>query len=258
MPFIFINNNKINYHFINKDYISENSPILLFLHEGLGSIEQWNDFPALLSKQTKLPALLYDRYGHGKSEKLKEKRKVDYLHTEAFEYLPMLLKKLKINNKLILFGHSDGGSIALLFASKFKNKTAGIITEAAHVFVEEITLKGIEEAKKKFEIIKLLIEKYHGQNTEPMFYNWADRWLSNDFRNWNIENDLKKITCPALAIQGKKDKYGTKKQVESIVNNINKNAKALLIPNCGHNPHLEKQEYVLKKTLRFIEDKVSW
>ncbi|MCF8297751.1 MAG: alpha/beta hydrolase [Saprospiraceae bacterium] len=252
--FVEINSIKINYTIFNSEFISENKPFLVFLHEGLGSIGQWKDFPEIISTKSKLPAMVYDRYGYGKSDKLKEERADDYLHTEAFHYLPEILTQLKISNKLILFGHSDGGSIALLFASAFPEKTQAVISEAAHVFIEQISIAGALKAKDDFESGKLkdALRKYHADNTESMFAGWVNKWSSMDFFDWNIEEALPKITAPVLVIQGRKDQYGTCEQVKSILNNTSGHSEPLIFDDCGHTPHFEKKDLVIDKVLKFV------
>ncbi len=228
-------------------------PTLVFLHEGLGSIGQWRDVPLLVSGQTGLPALVYDRWGHGGSEPLDRPREVRYLHDEALTSLPEILKQLD-TEKAILIGHSDGGSIALIFASVYPEKAVGVITEAAHVFVEERTLTGLREALRIFETTNLRdrLSHYHGDKTETLFRGWADIWLSASFRRWNIEEYLPGIRSPLLAIQGEKDEYGSTAQVDAIVRQVSGPATGLIIPGCGHIPHHQARERVLSEMIRFI------
>jgi pimeloyl-ACP methyl ester carboxylesterase len=228
-------------------------PTLVFLHEGLGSIGQWRDFPLLVSRATGLPALLYDRWGHGKSDPLTGARRVRYMHDEALATLPELLHQLHVE-KTILIGHSDGGSIALIFAAEHREKVSGIVTAAAHVFVEDITIRGIREAVRVFETTNLRdrLRPYHGDSTESMFRGWADIWLAPEFRNWNIEEYLPAVTSPVLAIQGENDEYGTPAQVDAIVRQVSGPVESLLIPDCGHIPHLQARERVLSEVTAFI------
>lgn len=228
-------------------------PSLVFLHEGLGSIAQWRDFPVCLSILTGLPALVYDRLGYGNSDALNVPRTDRYLHDEALISLPDVLEKLNINDA-ILIGHSDGGSIALIFAAIHGSKTRGVITEAAHVFVEDVTISGIHQAVEFFNTTDLRnrLLQYHKGNTDLMFCAWADTWLASSFRNWNIEEFLPQITCPIFAIQGEEDEYGTHAQIESIITKVSGPAKGLMIPNCGHIPHHQAFEKVLNEMARFI------
>lgn len=241
-------------HIEPASYSPERIPTtLVFLHEGLGSIVQWRDFPANLSTATGLPALVYERWGHGSSDALDTQRTIHYLHDEAFISLPEVLKQTNINDA-ILIGHSDGGSIGLLFAAIHGIKTRGVITEAAHVFVEEVTVAGIRRAVELYETtdLKDRLYQYHKENTEKMFRAWADTWLSSSFRSWNIEGFLSQISCPLLVIQGEQDEYGTKAQMESIVKHVGGPAEGLIIPGCGHVPHHQAHERVLKEMTRFI------
>ena len=231
----------------------DNGPVLVFLHEGLGSIGQWRNFPETICARTGCPALVYDRWGYGGSDPLTEPRKPDYLHDEALLSLPEVLNQCAIE-KPVLIGHSDGGSIAIIYAGTYPQKVAGIITEAAHVFVEDVTVEGIRRAVEVYEStdLKKRLAKFHDNNTELMFRGWADIWLSPEFRNWNIEEYLPHITCPLLAIQGKDDEYGTPAQVEAIVGNVTGLARASMIDNCGHIPHIQAREKVFAEMVNFI------
>jgi pimeloyl-ACP methyl ester carboxylesterase len=229
------------------------SPALVFLHEGLGSIVQWRDFPEKVCAATGIPALVYDRWGHGGSDPLTEPRKPAYLQDEALTSLPEVLEQCGIE-KPVLIGHSDGGSIALIFAGAWAQRVAAIITEAAHVFVEDITVEGIKRAVETYETtdLKERLSRFHGHHTESMFRGWADIWLSPDFRDWNIEKYLPGITCPLLVIQGKEDEYGTPAQVQAIIGKAGGPSKSLLIDACGHIPHLQAREKVLTEMVNFI------
>lgn len=234
---------------------NERSPTIIFLHEGLGSIGQWRDFPAALCMMTGLPGLVYDRWGYGKSDPVSLPRPTRYLHDEALLALPEVLEKCRVGES-ILVGHSDGGSIALVFASVHPEHVLGVATEAAHVFVEDVTVKGIEEAVQVYRTTDLpgRLAKYHGANTDLMFRGWADTWLSSEFRSWNLEEYLPGVVCPVLAIQGVDDQYGTPAQVESITGKVTGPARKLLIPACGHIPHHEARAVVLSEINRFIVD----
>jgi pimeloyl-ACP methyl ester carboxylesterase len=228
----------------------EFAPVLIFLHDALGSAGQWKEFPKLLAERVGLNAVVYDRRGYGRSTSV-EKRTKDYLHREAGIILPEFLKKLNIKNP-ILFGHSDGGSIALLHAAKFD--PLAIVCEAAHVLVEKETIAGIEKAvgQKLFLIRKL--KKYHGEKTEKLFADWHETWLDPDFQNWNIEAGLKNINCPALIVQGELDEYATRGHLGRIERGIGENARSGLIKNCGHIPHLEASDEILERTSEFIRN----
>lgn len=225
--------------------------VLVFLHDALGSIPQWKDFPALLAGRCGLEAIIYERQGHGHSSPLNARRTAGYLQREAFDYLPQLLEQLQVERP-VLFGHSDGGTIALLYAAHFR--PAAIITEAAHVFVEAVTLAGIRQAVAKRERLMHRLQRYHGKQAEVLFEAWADTWLDPSFHEWDITAELAGIRCPALIIQGENDEYGTRRQVEAIARGIGNKAIALLIPECSHTPHREKTTLVLDATARFLAE----
>jgi pimeloyl-ACP methyl ester carboxylesterase len=238
----YINVLGIEHHYclLKEELLSAEKPLLVFLHEGLGSIAQWKDFPALLCDKVNLPALLFDRYGHGKSEKLKAPREMNFMHQQAQQFLPELLRSMLLQDKkIILIGHSDGGSIALIHAGRFPENIAGVLTEAAHIFLEEISLIGIRQAVKMFEDgqLRKLLSRFHGAKTESMFYGWAGTWLNPDFRQWNIEDYLSRISAPVMALQGDNDQYGSYAQLEGISKHV-KNSRVELLANCGHIPHL--------------------
>ena len=233
---------------------STDPPTLVFLHEGLGCIEMWRDFPETLCKSAGCHGLVYDRKGYGGSEKYEGPWPVNYLQIESLLYLPALLRAFGIDNA-ILVGHSDGGTIALITAATHGNLIRGIITEAAHIFVEKITIEGIHKTVQAFETtsLKEKLERYHNENTTSIFYRWADRWLSPEFRNWNIREELLNITCPLLLLQGEDDEYGTRAQVEGIAAGVSGPVNVKLIPDCGHTPHFQAKDTVLSEMTRFIE-----
>jgi len=225
---------------------------LVFLHEGLGSVGQWRDFPSLLSEKTGIEALVYDRWGYGSSDPFTLPRKKSYLHDEALVSLPAVLEKCGIGRPFLV-GHSDGGSIALIYASKHPENVRAVITEAAHVFVEDVTLEGIREAVKGYAATDLgkRLARFHGDKTDLVFHGWADTWLSAEFRDWNIEGYLPGVRCPVLVIQGIDDRYGTFAQVRAIERQVSGRATPLLVP-CGHIPHAEAREKVLEEMARFV------
>jgi pimeloyl-ACP methyl ester carboxylesterase len=229
-------------------------PTIVFLHDSLGCVKLWRDFPHKLAEVTQCNVLIYDRLGYGRSEPMStHKRPTNYLELEA-DILNDLLNNLNIDN-IILFGHSDGGSIALIAASKYPKKINGLICEAGHVFVEDLTLKGIYEAIKAYESTNLpeRLAKYHNNNVDTIFKAWSETWTRNDYRNWNIEHFLPKIICPLLFIQGESDEYGTLAQVEKTINQISGKSEKFIIPNIGHSPHKEAPKNVLDKVIDYIE-----
>lgn len=227
---------------------------VIFLHDSLGCVELWKDFPKKIALKTGCNIISYDRQGYGKSAPfITSKRNNNYLKEEAY-ILAKIIQNLELKN-VILFGHSDGGSIALLTAALFPEKVIGIITEGAHVFVEQETINGIKAAVLAYQntSLKEKLYKYHGDKTDAVFRLWAETWLSETYQSWNIEEYLSKIECPSLIIQGEKDEYGTLDQVNSIVKNTSGYSKALLIPDIGHTPHKENSEIVIDKVSDFID-----
>lgn len=227
-------------------------PDLVFLHEGLGSIGQWRDVPAALAQATGRPALVYDRWGYGGSQPFDRALAIGFMHDEA-RLLPDILDQAGIE-RAILVGHSDGGSIALLAAAASGRRIAAVVTLAAHVFVEDETIAGIEAAARAWETADLRqrLAKYHGPNTDSMFRGWRDIWLSPAFRAWNIEDALPRITCPVLAVQGSDDEYGTPRQLAAIKAGVGGPCETWLVPNCAHAPHHQAREPVLARIAAFV------
>ena len=229
-------------------------PTLVFLHDSLGCIQLWRDFPKKLSELTQCNVLVYDRQGYGQSPKFSYAQRTSaYMEWEA-DILLQLLNYYQIEQP-ILFGHSDGASIALIAAGKYTNKIKAVISEAAHIFVEDITLSGIEEAAKAYQStnLKEKLTKYHGNKTEAMFNAWVDTWRAPFFRNWNIERFLPQITCPVLAIQGEADEYGSLAQIEGIKKAVAGDVEVEILPALQHTPHKEAPELVLKVSSSFIQ-----
>jgi pimeloyl-ACP methyl ester carboxylesterase len=226
-------------------------PTIVMLHEGLGSIALWKDFPEDVGRCTGCGIFVYSRYGHGSSDRLAEKRAVDYLQSEAEIVLPALLAEVGIQRP-ILFGHSDGASIALIYAGKYPDSPRALILEAPHVFVEDLSVKSIAQAKIAYETTDLSrkLDRYHA-HVDATFWGWSDIWLDPHFRSWNIESYLDSIRCPALVIQGEDDEYGTIKQVEAIQARI-PSAQVLLLPRCGHSPHRDQKEVILERVAAFV------
>lgn len=228
-------------------------PALVFLHEGLGSIDMWKSFPRLLCRETGLPGMAYERMGYGRSAPCAGQWPKDYQIVEATRYLPVVLEVMGIDTA-ILIGHSDGGSIALIAAAELKAGLAGVITEAAHVFVEPVTIDGIRRAVAayKTEGLRKRLFAYHGENTDAVFYRWADTWLDPKFQDWNIETFLPGITCPLLVIQGAEDEYATLAQVEAIAGKVSGPVETAVIPDCRHIPHIQQATETCRIMARFI------
>ena len=224
---------------------------LVFLHEGLGSISLWKDFPARVAAATGFPAVIYSRYGSGNSDLLEEPRPVTFMHDEALKALPELLAKLNLETP-ILIGHSDGASIALIYAG-VHNRVRGLVLLAPHVFVEDLSVKSIAEAKVKFETTNLP-EKLarHHRDAARTFWGWNNLWLHPDFRGWNIEEYLPRITCPILVIQGLDDQYGTMTQPEAIARQSRGPVEILRLTDCRHSPHRDQPDAVLEGIAQFV------
>lgn len=229
-------------------------PALVFLHEGLGSAGLWRDFPAQLTQRTGLPALVWSRYGYGGSDILAGKRAVDYMHREALEVLPALRDALGLED-VVLVGHSDGGSISLIHAGAAKWPVRGLMVMAPHVFVEDITIAGIEDAKAAYDTTDLpaRIARHHTDG-DATFWGWNDIWLNPAFRDWNIEEYLPGITAPVLVLQGEEDEYGSGAQLDAIAAQVSGSAETELIPDCRHSPQRDQPEAVLDAMAGFVEN----
>lgn len=230
---------------------------IVMLHEGLGSLAMWRDFPSAVAHATQCDVLVYSRYGYGRSAALGAPRAVDYMHREALQVLPELLDRLGIEQPVLL-GHSDGASIALIHAGGSARGVSGLILLAPHVLVEDITILSIAAAKESYRHTDLRskLARYHaGVDIDAVFWGWNNIWLHPDFRGWNIEEYLPNITCPTLAIQGEDDEYGSMDQIERIAL---KAARAddidlLRLEDCRHSPHKDQPQAVIEAVTRFID-----
>jgi pimeloyl-ACP methyl ester carboxylesterase len=232
----------------------KNAPTIVFLHDSLGCAALWRDLPQKLAEATHCNLMVYDRFGYGLSEPMSSyQRPVNYLELEA-DVLNELLNTLDIDHA-ILFGHSDGGSIALIAASKYPERIEAVICEAAHIFVEEVTLKGIYKAIEAYKNSDLAdrLRKYHGNKTDTIFKAWTEIWTESDYRDWNIEHFLPGIYCPLLFIQGEADEYGTLKQVEKTISGVSGKAEKYIIPNVGHTPHKEAARLTFNAVKQFMK-----
>ena len=227
------------------------APTIVFLHEGLGSVAMWRDFPKRVAEATGCPAVVYSRYGYGKSDVLQAPLAVRYMHDEGLEALPEFLDKLGIDTP-ILFGHSDGGSISLIHAGAH-DRVKALVLEAPHVFVEDVSVKSIAEAKVAYETTDFAakLARYHA-DADRTFWAWNNMWLDPDFRAWNIEEYLPRVECPVLAIQGHDDEYGTMAQIEAIARRARGPVELLKLERCGHSPHRDQPQAVIGAVGRFI------
>jgi pimeloyl-ACP methyl ester carboxylesterase len=228
-------------------------PTLVFLHEALGSIGQWKGFPADLCAAIGLPGLVYERWGFGHSERRGPGPwPAGYLEREA-DVLAEVLTVAEVERP-VLFGHSDGGTIALLFAAAYPHRAEAVIAESAHVLVEEVTLAGIRDVVESSKDGRLLhgLARYHGEKTSDVFSGWSDTWLAPEFRDWNIVGKLSSICRPLLVLQGADDQFGTGLQVDSIRTAVSGPVETHLFPGVGHMPHLEAGEAVVAEVHRFL------
>jgi pimeloyl-ACP methyl ester carboxylesterase len=229
------------------------TPTLVLLHEGLGSIPQWRDFPDALAEACGLPALIYERHGHGGSEPIDLPRPSNFLEIEALQALPDVLAACEIERPFLV-GHSDGGTIALLYAAAFPGTPIGCITEAAHVMFETVTRAGVSAVSARWESdpnFRRRLSQYHS-DAEGLLRTWADAWLRPGMLSWTITEQLARIRCPVLAIQGENDEHGTQAQVSEIAAHVSGPVETVMIPNCGHVPHHEARTRVLAEMQRFI------
>lgn len=231
---------------------ADGRPTLLLLHEGLGCVSMWRHFPEKLAAATGCRLIAWSRAGYGGSQAYPEPRTPRYMHREGEEMLPALLAALGIERPLLI-GHSDGGSIALIFAGAFPEVPLGVAVMAPHEFVEEVTLAGIGEARTAWQTTDLpkKLARYHYEQTERVFLDWNDTWLSPAFRDWNIEASLSQIRCPVLAIQGADDEYATMRQIDVIAECV-PGTQLLKLANCGHSPHRDQEDAVLAALAAFI------
>jgi len=231
---------------------SEGAPLVL-LHDSLGSVDQWRDFPDALARATNRPVVAYDRLGFGKSTSRLEQPSADFVSEEAVRFFPPLLSALGIT-RFSLFGHSVGGAMALAIAALRGEACEAVITEAAQAFVEPRTLAGIRSAKQQFaapgQFEKLA--KWHGAKAKWVLDAWTEVWLSAEFSSWSLDEHLGKIKCPVLAIHGDLDEYGSVEFPRRITSKVTSPSQLAVLNRCGHVPHRERQAEVLRLTSEFL------
>jgi pimeloyl-ACP methyl ester carboxylesterase len=228
------------------------TPLVVFLHEGLGSVSMWRDFPDRLCAAAGCRGLVYSRPGYGRStpRAADERWAPDFMHRQAWEVLPALLRALAVAASPWLLGHSDGGSIALLHAARFP--VAGCVVMAPHILVEPLSVASIEQARRAYleGNLRERLARHHA-DPDSAFWGWNDIWLDPAFRGWNIEADLDAITAPLLAIQGLDDEYGTLEQIRGIARRVPQ-AELLELPACGHSPHRDQPQAVIGAVTAFL------
>ncbi len=226
---------------------SDGAPLIVFLHEGLGSLAMWRDFPARLCAALGARGLVYSRPGYGRSTPRAphEAWAPDFMHQQARQLLPALLQALGVAGRYWLFGHSDGGSIALLHAADPVHNVAGCVVLAPHILVEPVSVASIEQARQAYlhTDLRQRLARYH-DDADSAFWGWNDIWLHPSFRHWNIADELAAIRCPLLAIQGLDDEYGTLAQIRGIAERVPQ-TRLLELAHCGHSPHKDQAEAVI-------------
>jgi pimeloyl-ACP methyl ester carboxylesterase len=232
------------------------APVIVFLHEGLGSLAMWKEFPQALCAAAGTRGLVFSRHGYGRStpRSATEKWPVEFMHAQAHDVLPAFFARAGLTDAPWLFGHSDGGSIALLHAAAFPERVAGLVVVSPHVFVEDVTVASIMRARDAYATTDLRqrLARYHG-DPDSAFHGWNDIWLDPAFRAWNIEDCLPRIRCPLLAVQGEDDEYGTMAQVDAIARLV-PHARLLKLPACGHSPHRDQPAALSGAVAAFLRE----
>lgn len=246
----------------------DEAPTIVFLHEGLGSVSMWRDFPDRVASVTGCGALVYSRMGYGASDPMRVPRSVRFMHQEALDVLPAVVRHFGLE-EVVLFGHSDGASIAVIYAGSRPGEAPGregtpaagaslrgLVLEAPHVFVEPVCVESIARIAQAYGTTRLRerLARYHGENTDSMFRTWTDVWLRPEFRQWNIEEYLPMIGCPVLVVQGEDDEYGTLRQVEAVRAQVGGPSRSLVLAHCGHSPHSDQPDAVLEAAGRFLRE----
>lgn len=248
MPRHVIDGRSIDVHRLGR---REATPQMVFLHEGLGSIELWRSYPEDVVTRTGGDGVVYSRYGHGWSDPLAEPRTPAFMHHEGLTVLPQIRRELSLERP-VLIGHSDGASIAIIHAGA-GHDVAALVLLAPHVFVEVGSMAGLDAAWERFHTTDLVerMAKYHA-DPEATFRGWAEIWTSPEFLTWNIEEYLGGITCPVLLIQGEDDEYGTKRQLDAVAGQVGGPVESVLLADCGHSPHLSRPAEVVDLTVSFV------
>ena len=229
---------------------------LVLLHDSLGCVETWRDFPSLLSARLGRPVIAYDRLGFGRSSARSDLPSIRFISEEAEICFPAIRQSLGLG-RFVVMGHSVGGSMAVVCAGCLARDCDAVVTESAQAFVEDRTRQGIIEAKASFrdpgELGKLA--KYHGDKTSWVLRAWTDVWLSSEFASWSLKDELPRVQCPLLAVHGERDEFGSSRFPEMLCSLAGGPAEKLIIPGCGHVPHREKPDVVLEALARFLSNR---
>ncbi|MBK6396377.1 MAG: alpha/beta hydrolase [Betaproteobacteria bacterium] len=250
MPFVDVGGARLEVERIDVGRAS-GAPIVM-LHEGLGSVSMWKDFPHRVAHAANRNVLAYSRAGYGRSSPAKLPYGVRYMHDEALVVLPRLLDACGIERPILL-GHSDGASIALIHAAAAGRPVAGLALMAPHVVVEDVSVASISAAKVAWRTtdLRAKLARYH-DDVDGAFTGWNDIWLHPDFRDWNIEDLVRDVRCPILAIQGEDDEYGTFDQIERI-ERLAPDVERVRLADCRHSPHRDQPDAVLEALVRFVD-----
>ncbi len=250
MSFAVIDGRSIEYAAIPGD--ADSRPTLVFLHEGLGSVALWRDFPRKVARRLNAPAIVYSRFGYGASDGLQAERTPQFMHEEALGVLPALLDRLRVERP-VLIGHSDGASIALIHAAAAGRPVRGLVCLAPHAFVEPVCVESIARVRRSyFETdLRQRLAKYHAR-VDDAFLGWADIWLRPEFLAWSIKDLLPRIEQPLLLIQGRDDEYGTLAQLDLIEARVKGPTSRLVLSACGHSPHRDREPAVLDAIVAFV------
>lgn len=245
---------RIEHAFVGSD--EADAPLIVFLHEGLGSLSMWRDFPQQLCAAAGARGLVYSRPGYGRStpRAAEEAWGLDFMHRQAHEVLPALLAALGLQReKPWLFGHSDGGSIALLYAAKYSGHLSGAIVLAPHILVEDLSVESIAKTKAAYEAtdLKQRLAKHH-DDPDSAFWGWNRIWLHPPFKQWSIEDEIAAIACPLLAVQGRDDEYGTLAQIHGIAQRVPQ-TELQELAHCGHSPHRDQPAALIEASVQFIQ-----
>jgi pimeloyl-ACP methyl ester carboxylesterase len=250
MFFAAIHGRRIEYAAIPGD--ADAAGTLVFLHEGLGSVALWRDFPRKVATRLRAPALVYSRFGYGGSDGLETRRTPRFMHDEALSVLPALLDELGIDRP-ILIGHSDGASIALIHAAAAGRPVKGLVCLAPHVLVEPVCVESIAKIRQTYleTDLRQRLAKYHDR-VDDAFLGWADIWLDPAFLAWSIEDLLERVERPLLLIQGEDDEYGTLAQLDRIEARAHGPTHRLVLERCGHSPHRDQEAAVIEAIVAFV------
>lgn len=251
--FFEIEGQRLEYQLLSPD---QAGPLtLILLHEGLGCVALWKEFPRQLAEASGCRVLSYSRAGYGGSDPCPLPRPLSFMHDEGLRVLPKILAAAEIE-RAVLVGHSDGASIALIHAGGLADpRIQGLVLMAPHVLVEELTVASIRQARDAYASsdLRQRLGRYHGDNVDCAFLGWSGAWLDPDFLAWNLENYLPTIRVPVLLIQGQEDNYGTLRQLETIAEKLPGGAESIILPDCGHSPFRDQSEQTLQAIVGFLQ-----